>query len=583
MKNQRIQRGAKLLLLLPIFMLPVLAALLVGGAGAGAASGGVAIRWGFYITYNPNSLQSLQANVGNLTHVSPWFYNLRADGTITGNDQANVSSLIKSHGVKELPMIKNTSAEYNDFSALVGDPAKVDSIVDQIDTIVTNNGYDGITLDFEALNPSDKTNLTILMSRVYDRLHSKGKITVAVVAAKTRDINTGWAAAYDYPALGRVVDYVMVMAYDYSYVGGDPGPIAPIAKLRDTATYTLARIPANQVIWGMGVYGYDWPVDSDGKRIRNADPRTWVEADTIAHSPDAQSGYDTAVEAPWARYTDNGTSRVLWYEDKRSFDAKIDLVTGRGMAGFALWRLGQEDPTIWNTIATLPTVVPTTFTPPSFPTDGTSYPIATPVLPTFTPTPIPTPAACNHVAPVPTTDKLIFFPETQHTLTGAFLSYWQHYGGLPVYGFPITEEFIEKSPTDDKPYTVQYFERNRFEYHPENASPNDVQLGLLGVQVTGPRIFAPATDFQPGADTVYFPQVGHTLSGAFLGYWQSLGALRQFGYPISEPVLEQNTQDGKTYSVQYFERARLELHPENAGSQYEVLLGLLGLNVSPCK
>jgi hypothetical protein len=110
-----------------------------------------------------------------------------------------------------------------------------------------------------------------------------------------------------------------------------------------------------------------------------------------------------------------------------------------------------------------------------------------------------------------------------------------------------------------------------------------VQLGLLGVQLTETRTFAPATDLEPGADTVYFPQVGHTLSGAFLGYWQALGALRQFGYPISEPVLEQNTQDGKTYSVQYFERARFELHPENAGTQYAVLLGLLGLNVSPCR
>jgi spore germination protein len=581
MQNRRVKRGLKLLFLLPIFMLPILAGLLTGGSGAGAASGGVAIRWGFYITYNPNSLQSLQANVRNLTHVSPWFYNLKADGTITGNDQANVSSLIKSNGVKELPMIKNTSAEYNDFSALVGDPVKVNAIVDQIDAIVSNNGYDGITLDFEALNPSDKTNLTILMSRVYDRLHPKGKITVAIVAAKTRDISTGWAAVYDYPAIGRVVDYVMVMAYDYAYVGGNPGPIAPIAKLGDTANYTLARIPANQVIWGMGVYGYDWPVGSDGKPLRNADPRTWAEADALAHLPNAQSGYDTAVEAPWARYTDNGTSRVLWYEDKRSFDAKIDLVTGRNMAGFALWRLGQEDPAIWNTISALPTVVPTTFAP-SFPTDGTAFPTATDAA-TSTPTPIPTPEACNAVAPVASSDTLIFFPETQHTLHGAFLSYWKEYGGLPVYGFPITEEFIEKSPTDGKPYTVQYFERNRFEYHPENDPPNNVQLGLLGVQLTESRVFAPADNFQPGADVVYFPQVSHTLTGAFLGYWQAHGALRQFGYPISEPVLEQNLQDRKTYSVQYFERARFEFHPENSGSQYEVLLGLLGLNVSPCK
>ncbi|MGA7733483.1 MAG: glycosyl hydrolase family 18 protein [Chloroflexia bacterium] len=571
-------------------IIALLVALTVAAAALptpGARAAGVGIRWGFYVTYNPNSLQSLQANVGKLTHVSPWYFNLNADGRITGNDQAAASSLIRNAGAKNLPMIKNSSAEYDAFSALVNNPEKVNSIVDQIDTLVTNNNYDGITLDFEALNPSDKTQLTILFSRVYDRLHPKGKLTVGVVAAKTRDISTGWAAAYDYPAIGRVVDYVMVMAYDYSYTTGDPGPIAPLSKLRDTATYTLARIPAGQVIWGVGVYGYDWPVGLDGKATGRADARTWAEADAITRQSGATSGYDNAAHAPWARYTLNGVPRHVWYEDQRSFDAKMELVGGRGMAGFALWRLGQEDPRIWNSITTLPTPVPVTPTPPRFPTNpaGTPYvpPTATAPPPTATATPTPKPIACNSVPPITPTDTKIYFPETRHTLGGAFLKYWRQYGGLPVYGYPITEEFTEKSPTDGKPYTVQYFERNRFEYHPENAPPNHVQLGLLGVQTIGPRTFPPPTDPQLGLNTVYFPQVGHTLGDTFLAYWQEHGALRQFGYPLSEPVLEKSAIDGKTYTVQYFERARFELHPEHAGTPYEVLLGLLGLNVWPCK
>jgi hypothetical protein len=77
--------------------------------------------------------------------------------------------------------------------------------------------------------------------------------------------------------------------------------------------------------------------------------------------------------------------------------------------------------------------------------------------------------------------------------------------------------------------------------------------------------------------------VAHTLSGVFLGYWQQKGGIRQFGYPISETVLEQNPVDGKTYTVQYTERARFELHPEYAGTDAEVLLGLLGLDISPCR
>jgi spore germination protein YaaH len=557
------------------------------GAAPLAVPGATAIRWGFYVTYNPNSLQSLQSNVNKLNYVSPWYYNLNADGQVTGTDRADVSQLIHGAGAKNLPMIKNSSAEYNVFSAIINDDNKIASIVDSIDALVTTKGYDGITIDFEAINPSDKTRLTIFMSRVYDRLHPKGKIVTVVVAPKTRDVTTGWAAAYDYSALYKVVDYVMVMAYDYAWSNGDPGPIAPMDKLRDTATYTLGKIPSRQVIWGVGVYGYDWRVGPDGRSLGTADARTWTEADLIAHLPGAQSGYDSNVQAPWARYTDNGQLREVWYENKQSFDAKLDLITGRQMAGFALWRLGQEDPQIWNTISTIPTPLPVTATPQVYQPGATTTPYvpatATPRPPTATPTPKPKPVACNTITAFTSTPDRLFFRETGHSLRGAFLKYWQQNGGLPVFGFPLTEEYTERSPTDGKQYTVQYFERNRFEYHPENQAPNNVQLGLLGVQIVGDRLFPPAVDPAPGADTLYFPQVAHTISGAFLSYWQSKGGLRQFGYPISEPVLERSNIDGKTYTVQYTERARLELHPEYAGSDAEVLLGLLGLNISPCR
>src|SRR6266545_6674614 len=74
-----------------------------------------------------------------------------------------------------------------------------------------------------------------------------------------------------------------------------------------------------------------------------------------------------------------------------------------------------------------------------------------------------------------------FFPATGHTLGGAFGSFWQARGQLPVFGYPISEEFAETSVADGRPYMVQYFERARFEYHPEHAgTPDEVQLGHLG-------------------------------------------------------------------------------------------------------
>ncbi len=86
----------------------------------------------------------------------------------------------------------------------------------------------------------------------------------------------------------------------------------------------------------------------------------------------------------------------------------------------------------------------------------------------------------------------------------------------------------------------------------------------------------PASAAPPVGEPLWFRETGHTLSGIFRYYWSTRGGLAVYGYPISEAFMEVNPDDGKTYLVQYFERNRFEYHPELGGTQYEVLLGLLG-------
>lgn len=159
-----------------------------------------------------------------------------------------------------------------------------------------------------------------------------------------------------------------------------------------------------------------------------------------------------------------------------------------------------------------------------------------------------------------------YFPNSGHSIGGSFLKFFDANGGVNVFGLPITDEILENGTT------VQYFERQRFEYHPELAgTPYEVQLSLLGSRAAvGQPDTTPVIPFASHANLIYIATTGHSLSGAFLQYWYSRGGVRLFGYPVSEPF----TTGGLT--VQYFERARMEYHPELEAKGYVVELTLLG-------
>ncbi|KAA3644647.1 MAG: hypothetical protein DWQ07_14625 [Chloroflexi bacterium] len=162
-----------------------------------------------------------------------------------------------------------------------------------------------------------------------------------------------------------------------------------------------------------------------------------------------------------------------------------------------------------------------------------------------------------------------YFSETGHWVSGEFLEYFESFpDAVFLFGYPISTEFNDP----DNGVRVQYFQRARFEFHPENRPGNRVALTMLGSQLYEPGIgeVAAASAFSPACETVPDNPYGDfQICYSFLDFYKEHGGADQFGYPISD--LEEHNER----TVQYFEYVRIEWYPEyRPGSQ--ITLGNLG-------
>src|SRR5215210_1472362 len=184
------------------------------------------------------------------------------------------------------------------------------------------------------------------------------------------------------------------------------------------------------------------------------------------------------------------------------------------------------------------------------------------------------------------------FSETGLCIEGRIREFWEQNGGLTVFGLPVAPQ--QQETIEGKSLQVQWFERNRLELHPENQRPYDVLLGRLGADRLAQQGRDPFTFPKSGAQNGcrFFPETGHNVCGDILKAWHANGLefdgkqgksegenLALFGLPLSDAAIE-TLSDGKQYTVQWFERARFELHPENAAPN-DVLLGQFGRILHP--
>ena len=342
---------------------------------------------GYYAPYDASSWNSLQAQAGSLDYVALQVATLDYCGGLSSTEDRTLKSFAKGRGLPVLASLFTSSEPLN--HAMLTNPTAAANAVQQIVTYVLEEGYDGIDLDLEAVPAADRQALTAFVAQVSAALRQQGKMVMMAVPAKTREVTTGWAGAYDYAALAPSLDLVVIMSYAYTTPTSAPGSTAPYNWVEQAAAYATSQFPAQKVLLGMAFYGYDWNTTTGGraKALRfpqaqalsavygvgiNLDPASRSATFAYTAKPgDAQPYLDSLPPINHDTYSRRPAScslgpppqptsvprtpaptvaalqnHTVWLENAAAVSAKLDIAARYG-AGAAAWRLGQEDPAVW--------------------------------------------------------------------------------------------------------------------------------------------------------------------------------------------------------------------------------------------
>ena len=311
------------------------------GPSAGpVGANGRPLSVGFYVNWDDRSLASLTRNIGKLDWVIPSWMTLEgSDLVLTSDVEPNVVKMIADSkpGVSILPMVQNAADGIWDgpgLARLLADPAKRTQRIADIVGVLDANHFQGVTIDFEEVPAAAQHDLLQFLTDLHTALAQRGMKLVVTVPFD----DDNW----DYAHYGQVADDVVLMAYDQHEEGSAAGPIAAQDWFETMLDKRMAVLDPNKTIIGLGSYAYDWSKSAPTQDL------TFEEAMLAAKDSEADISYDDATNNPHFSYTeDDGSTHDVWLLDAVTTFNQIHAADVYRPAGYALWRLGSEDPSTW--------------------------------------------------------------------------------------------------------------------------------------------------------------------------------------------------------------------------------------------
>ncbi len=279
--------------------------------------------------------------------VSPSFFAIVSeDGLI--EDKADASYIEKLHqkGYKVWPLVTNSFDPELTQNLLANEDARRYA-VQQLLFLCQKYDLDGINIDFENIHDEDQEALTVFVKEITTALKAEGKVVSIdiTVPSTTPD----WSQCYDRKALGQIVDFVMLMAYDEHWRSSKvSGSVASIGWVESNLQKTLADIPARKVVLGIPFYTRLWQ-EQDGIVVK-AKTLTMEGSESLIAEKQLSPSWDSELGQYYFSYEENGFLYRVWQEEQRSLALKANLAGRYDLAGIASWRKGFEQPETWSTL-----------------------------------------------------------------------------------------------------------------------------------------------------------------------------------------------------------------------------------------
>jgi spore germination protein len=306
---------------------------------------------GYLIPQGGPEDENVLQTIRDLTYVCMFSYQARADGTLqpptddrAGREQARRQGIV--------PLMTVTNFDGNRFNTelahtLLSNRSLRQRLIDNILEMLRARGFRGVNVDFEHMRPADRYLYNQFIREVGERVRPAGYSITIAMGPKTSDMPQGtWMGAFDYRTLGQLVDFLMLMTYEWGWVGGPPMAVAPLDQVRAVLRYAVSQVPAEKILMGIALYGYDWPLPyPSGRRASGISNNS---AQNLALRKQVPIQWDTRTASPYFVYEEQGERHIVWFEDAMSVAAKFQLVYDLGLRGVSYWVLGNSFPQNWH-------------------------------------------------------------------------------------------------------------------------------------------------------------------------------------------------------------------------------------------